>query len=186
VAGVYHSLKTRDSQFFANTQSCWYFKPSCVIYGPSPLLSGSTLSPFSVWKSILYTRIQCVRGDIGVLGLRLINICLKAPLQVNTFRWRHFAVAFYESSFYGGHYLLTAALDCRRQFCRRGYFSNKTNTYVLYCVLYFLYYKSVSLHFSRLQYCTARESLWIVMKVRHRFVLICRAKNESTSILYIL
>ena len=34
--------------------------------------------------SILYTCIQCVRGGgYGVLGLRQINTCRKAPLQVN-------------------------------------------------------------------------------------------------------
>ncbi len=49
--------------------------------------------------SILYTRIQCVRGGggSGILGLKQINNCRKVPLQVNFFRWRHFALSFYES-----------------------------------------------------------------------------------------
>ncbi len=62
---------------------------------PSPLLFGSPLlpPPFLVLISILYTRTQCVRGwGYGVLGLRQINTCRKVPLQVNFFRWRHFAL----------------------------------------------------------------------------------------------
>jgi hypothetical protein len=47
-----------------------------------------------VWISILYTRIQCVKGvgENGALGVRQINTCRKVPLQVNFFTWRHFAV----------------------------------------------------------------------------------------------
>jgi hypothetical protein len=48
--------------------------------------------PLSVWISILYTHIQCVRGGYGVLGLRQINTCRKVPLQVNFVRWRHIAL----------------------------------------------------------------------------------------------
>jgi hypothetical protein len=60
---------------------------------PSNLLSSSTLPPppFPMWISGLYTRIQCVRGGYGIIGLRQINTCRKVPLQVNFFRWRHFA-----------------------------------------------------------------------------------------------
>ncbi len=47
--------------------------------------------PLPVWISILYTRTQCVRGGI-VLPLRQINTCRKVPLQVNFFRWQHFAL----------------------------------------------------------------------------------------------
>ncbi len=46
--------------------------------------------PLSLCISILYTRIQCVRGG-GPPGLRQINTCRKVPLQVNFLRWRHFA-----------------------------------------------------------------------------------------------
>jgi hypothetical protein len=39
--------------------------------------------PFSVWRCILYIRIQCERGGgYGVLGLRQINTCLKDSLQM--------------------------------------------------------------------------------------------------------
>ncbi len=41
------------------------------------------LSLFPVWISILYTRIQCVRGGYGVLDLSQINTCRRLPLQVN-------------------------------------------------------------------------------------------------------
>jgi len=64
-AGVYKSLYTGDTVI----QSCWYFRPSFVNCWPSSLLCGSTLPPpFPVWISILYTRIQCVRGGYGVMG----------------------------------------------------------------------------------------------------------------------
>ncbi len=67
-------------------QSCWYCQPSFVNYCPSNLLFDSTLphvNPLSVWISILYTRIKCVRG--GILGFRQINSWRKVPLQVNFF-----------------------------------------------------------------------------------------------------
>ncbi len=48
--------------------------------------------PFPVWIGILYTRIQCVWGGHGVLGLIQIDSCRKVPLRVNFFRWRHFAL----------------------------------------------------------------------------------------------
>ncbi len=48
------------------SQSCWYFRPSCVKCCPSLLLSGSSIPtsppPPRVKKYIVYTRIQCVRG----------------------------------------------------------------------------------------------------------------------------
>ncbi len=79
------------------SQSCWYFRPSFVNCCPSNLLSGWTLPPSPPCVnnySILYTTIQCVRGvdGYGVLCLRQINTCRKVPLQVNFFRWRHFAL----------------------------------------------------------------------------------------------
>ncbi len=52
----------------------------------------SFLLPCVHKDSILYTRIPCVRGGYGVLGLRQINTCRKIPLQVNFFRWLHFAL----------------------------------------------------------------------------------------------
>ncbi len=80
------------------SQSCFYFRHSFVNCCPSSLRSGSISPPplpppFSVWISILYTRIQCVcGGGYGMLGLRQINTGRKIPLQVNFFRWRHFAL----------------------------------------------------------------------------------------------
>ncbi len=69
-AGVYRVLKTGDSQFLS--LSCLYFQPSFVICTlpcyPSPLLYGSTLPPFPVWISILYTCEQCVRGGAVILS----------------------------------------------------------------------------------------------------------------------
>jgi len=38
----------------------------------------------------MYTRIHCVSGGEGVLGLRQIYTCRKVPLRV--FRWQHFAL----------------------------------------------------------------------------------------------
>ncbi len=64
-----------------------------VPFSPSQL---SPPPPSPVWIRILYTRIQCVRGGgggYGVLGPREIKICPKVPLQVNFFKWRHFAVS---------------------------------------------------------------------------------------------
>ncbi len=43
--------------------------------------------PPSLCESILYTRIQCVRGvGYGVLGLRQIKTCRKVSLHANFFR----------------------------------------------------------------------------------------------------
>ncbi len=56
----------------------------------SPLLPSSTLPPLPVWISILYPRIQCVRGELWGSGP---NTCRKVPLQVNVFIWRHFALS---------------------------------------------------------------------------------------------
>ncbi len=65
----------------------------CDLYYYSPLLPlspslwfNSPPPPFIdlVWRSILNTRTQCVRGGgYGVLGLRQINTCRKIPIQVN-------------------------------------------------------------------------------------------------------
>ncbi len=56
-------------------------------------LSLPTPPPFLVWISVLFTRIVCRGGGgYGVPGLRQINICRKVPLQVNSFRLRHFAL----------------------------------------------------------------------------------------------
>ncbi len=66
-----------------------FFRPSFVACCPSNLLSRSTLpSPFPVLINILYTR----KGGGGIRGLRQIYTCRKAPLQVNIFTWRHFAL----------------------------------------------------------------------------------------------
>ncbi len=73
------------------------FSTQLCQFCPSPLLSGLILSPPSMceyWISILYTRIQCVKGG-GVWGSRPhthINTCRKVPVHVNYFRRRHFAL----------------------------------------------------------------------------------------------
>ncbi len=66
---------------------CWYFRPSFVNCCPSPLLSGSTLSPihpFPVWISVhtVKTYTVCKGGRVRGYG----------PLRVNFFRWQHFAL----------------------------------------------------------------------------------------------
>jgi hypothetical protein len=82
------------------SQLRWYFCPSFLNCFLSNLLSGSLSPPLPthpVWKSILYSRIQCVRGErYGVL--RQINTCRKVPLQVSFFKWRLFCIAFYSIS----------------------------------------------------------------------------------------
>jgi hypothetical protein len=54
------------------SQSFWYFLPNFVNCCLSNLLSGSTLPlpPFLLRRSKLYTRIQCVKGEYGIQGLR--------------------------------------------------------------------------------------------------------------------
>ncbi len=87
------------------SQSCWYFRPSFVncglcLWPPLTFSLGSNLPPppcpFHVWISILFARIQYVRGGglYGVLDLSQINTCRKVHLLVNFLRWRHFALHF--------------------------------------------------------------------------------------------
>ncbi len=76
------------------SQSCWYFRTSFVNCCPSDLLSDSTLptpSPFSVLISILYTRIQCVRGVWGS-GPKTDKHLPQTPFKGKFFRWRYFAL----------------------------------------------------------------------------------------------
>jgi hypothetical protein len=76
------------------SKSFWYFRPSFVNCCPSNLLSCSTLPPLPlrcVTKYTVYTYTVCGSG-YGVLDLRQIDHCRKIPLQVNFFRWRHFAL----------------------------------------------------------------------------------------------
>ncbi len=48
------------------SQSCWYFRPSFGTIAPLTFSLVLLLPPpFPVWISILYTRIQCVRGGGG-------------------------------------------------------------------------------------------------------------------------
>ncbi len=97
-----------------------YFWPSIVNCCPCHL-SLSQLYPFClfpVWKSILYT-FQCVRGRgvYVVLDLRQMNTCCKITLQVNLFRWRHFALPNYVSylstigPFTSDHYIVPRTND---------------------------------------------------------------------------
>ncbi len=75
-----------------------FFRPIYVNYCPSPLLSGLTHPPPPpplpcVNKYTVYAYTVCIRaGRYVVLGLRQINNCRKVTLQVNFFRWRHFAL----------------------------------------------------------------------------------------------
>ncbi len=63
---------------------------------PYYLLSGSTLSlpPYPAWISILYKRVQCVRrGGVWDSMPQTEKHLPQSPLlQVNFFRWRHFAL----------------------------------------------------------------------------------------------
>ncbi len=53
----------------------------------------SPTPPFPMWISIIIHVMYSLCGwGYGVLGLTQINTCLKVPLQVNLFRWRHFAL----------------------------------------------------------------------------------------------
>jgi hypothetical protein len=58
----------------------------CELLPLSPALwiNSPPLTCVNVYVSILYTRIQCVRGL--VLGLRHVNTCRKVPLQKKIFR----------------------------------------------------------------------------------------------------
>ncbi len=92
VAGVYQSLQTGDT-----VSHVGIFDPALRTVN---LLSGSTPPPppyFPVWISILYTRIQCVGGGCGVLGLRQITHLPQSPF----YRWfcykTSFCISFYES-----------------------------------------------------------------------------------------
>jgi hypothetical protein len=77
------------------SQSCWYFRPELwtVALLTFSLVQLHPPAHFPVWISILYTRIHCVRGGgYGALGFRQVNTCCKVSLQINFFRWRHFAL----------------------------------------------------------------------------------------------
>ncbi len=63
--------------------SLWFKSP------PSPLPYVKTEKVYC----FVCTSTVCKRGGgYGVLGLRQKNTCHKVPLQVNCFRWRHFAL----------------------------------------------------------------------------------------------
>jgi hypothetical protein len=88
------------------SHSCYYFRPSFVNCYTSNLLSGSTLPPpplFSLCGSV--PSLHCIHvhrtvrwggggggGGIGFSGPDTEKTCRKVPLQVNFFRWRHFAL----------------------------------------------------------------------------------------------
>ncbi len=73
------------------------FWPSFVNCCPFNLLSGSTLpppTPFPVWESLYCIHVHrytVCKGE-EVWDLAMINTCRKVSLQVNFFRWRHFAL----------------------------------------------------------------------------------------------
>ncbi len=70
----------------------YYFRPSFVDCCPS-YLTGSTPPPFPVWISILYARIQCVRGgEVWGSGPQTDKHLPRRPFTGHNFRWRHFAL----------------------------------------------------------------------------------------------
>ncbi len=80
-----------------DSQSCLCFRPSFVNYCPSNVLSDSPPPPpppFCNWLDSEPTKLpdhpkqKSRRGG----GLKQINTCRKGPLQVDCFRWRHFAL----------------------------------------------------------------------------------------------
>jgi hypothetical protein len=82
------------------TPALWSVLPP-VAPLPFSLVQLFPLPPLLVWISILYARIQCVRGvGYGFLGRRQINTCHKA--LYSQFLWRYFAfcIAFEESYLY--------------------------------------------------------------------------------------
>jgi len=82
-----YRLEVQSSQVGCFDPALWTVSPltfSLVQLYPPPL--------FPLWINILYTHIQFERGGDEVLGLRQINTCRKVPFQVNSFRWRHFAL----------------------------------------------------------------------------------------------
>ncbi len=83
-----------------NSKSCCYFRPSYVNCCASNLVSvPPPPPPLHVWISILYTRIQCVRGGGGDMGSgpqRQINTCRKS-LCMLIFLMTTFCNAFFES-----------------------------------------------------------------------------------------
>ncbi len=79
----------------------WYFRPSFVNCCPSNLLSGWTLPhfPIPVWISLLYTRIQCVKGGgaCGVFGPQTEKHLPQSSFTGQFFKMTTFCIAFYES-----------------------------------------------------------------------------------------
>ncbi len=93
---------------------CWYFQPSFEICTflccHSPLLSGSTLPPPPFPCVNKYTVYTYTLGGGGVWGSGpQTNTCRKVPLQVNYFRWRHFALV--------SILLISRGLSCKCIFC---------------------------------------------------------------------
>ncbi len=48
------------------SQSCWYFRPALWTIASLTFSLVSSPPPFHVWISVLYTRIQCLRGGGGM------------------------------------------------------------------------------------------------------------------------
>ncbi len=96
------------------SQSFWYFRPSWTV---APLTFSLDFPPpppsFPVWISVLYSRIQCVRGGYGVLGLWEDKHLSQSPFTGQFFRWRHFALPSMS--------LIFLHLSTLRSLCATGY-----------------------------------------------------------------
>jgi hypothetical protein len=97
-AGVYslyfivYRLEIQSVMLVFSTQPCELL--------PLFLLSGSTVPPppfpinfVNKYTVYTFTVYMYKVGDMGFRASRQINICRKVPLQVNIFRWRHFALS---------------------------------------------------------------------------------------------
>ncbi len=111
-----------ESEEEEDSQSCWYFQPASWTIAP---LTFSLVSspPLPVWISILYTSIQCVRGEYGVIGGEGPPTD-KTPAAKSLYRsiWT-FGIAFYQS-----------------------YLSTEVLLYISLCSSFALKYTSICVH----------------------------------------
>ncbi len=81
------------SVFLVFSSQLWDLFSPPVVPLPFSMVQLFPPPPLPERISILSSRIQCVRGGGGVLGLRQINNFCKVSFQVNFFRWRPFSLA---------------------------------------------------------------------------------------------